>query len=102
MLSAEFLPPLFQILTGLSFALLLAVRFLAGAVLRHLWGKLVAFAVILVALGNFLMSQGTAGSLNRGADLIFFAGLSYFVAALLVVGGLMLAARSMAPSGSRV
>src|SRR5690606_12286218 len=57
--AAAFLPPTFQILTGLSFAALLVIRFVAGKALRPLWGKLVAFAVIFVALGNFLMSLGT-------------------------------------------
>jgi hypothetical protein len=92
--AAAFLPPTFQILTGLSFAAILAVRFLAGAALRPLWGKLIAFSLIFVTLGNFLMSQATAkSSLGGAAEFLTLAGGSYFVAVILVVVGLMVASR---------
>jgi hypothetical protein len=93
--AGAFLPPTFQILTGLSFAAILVIRFFAGAALKPLWGKLVAFAVLFIALGSFLMSLGTAkSSLNSAAEFLTLGGLSYFVAAILVVVGLVLAARS--------
>ncbi len=92
--AAAFLPPTFQILTGLSFAALLAIRFLAGRALVKLCGKLIAFSVIFVALGNFLMSQATAKeSLGAAAEFLTLAGVSFFVAAILVVVGLAVAAR---------
>ena len=94
--AAAFLPPTFQILTGLSFAALLAIRFAAGRALRPLWGKLIAFAVIFVALGNFLMSIGTAkSSLSGAAEFLTLAGASFFVAAILVVAGLIVASRQL-------
>ena len=93
--AAAFLPPTFQILTGLSFALLLVIRFLAGGALKPLWGKLVAFSVIFVALGSYLMSVATAkGSLSSAAEFLTLGGISYFVAAVLVAAGLVIAARS--------
>ena len=92
--AAALLPPTFQIFTGLSFAALLIIRFFAGGVLKPLWGKLVAFSVIFVALGNFLMSQATAKStLSGAAEFLTLAGVSFFVAAILVVVGLIVAAR---------
>jgi hypothetical protein len=92
--AAAFLPPTFQILTGLAFAALLVLRFLGGGALRPLWGKLVAFSVIFVALGSFLMSVATAKqSLGAAAEFLTYAGISYFLAAVLVVVGLVMAAR---------
>ena len=94
--AAALLPPTFQILTGLSFAALLVIRFVAGKALRPLWGKLVAFSVLFVALGNFLMSQATAkSSLSGAAEFLTLAGGSYFVAAILVVAGLIVASRQL-------
>ncbi len=95
--AAAMLPPIFQILTGLSFAAILAIRFLAGSMLRPLWGRLLAFSVLLVALGNLLMSLATAKStLSGGAEFFTLAGISFLAAALLVVAGLIIAARSNA------
>jgi hypothetical protein len=99
-MSPEVLPPLFQILTGLTFMLLLVVRFAAGGALKPTWGKVVAFAVVFVALGHVLMSQATARSLSAGAELFAFAGASYFVGAVLVVVGLFLAVRGGAAGRS--
>jgi hypothetical protein len=93
-MSSAVLPPLFQILTGLSFALILVVRFVAPAALKPLWGKLVAFSMIFVALGNLLLSNATDGTMSAGAELFAFAGASFFVAAILVAVGLFIAARS--------
>ncbi|HEV2514374.1 MAG TPA: hypothetical protein VGV07_03935 [Devosia sp.] len=88
------LPPTFQILTGLSFAALLLIRFFAGRALASLSGKLVASSVIFVALGNFLMSQATAkSSLGGAAEFLTLAGASFFVGAIVVVVGLTVAAR---------
>jgi len=92
--AAAFLPPTFQILTGLSFALLLVIRFAAGKALRPLWGKLIAFSVISVAFGSYLMSVATAkSSLSAAAEFLTLGGISYFVAAILVTAGLFVAAR---------
>ena len=93
--AAAMLPPTFEILTGLTFALLLVVRFLAPGALKPLWGKVIAFSLIFVALGNFLMSRGTAESTFSGAaEMLTFGGISYFVAAVLVTVGLFLCARA--------
>ena len=93
--AAAMLPPTFEILTGLTFALLLVVRFLAPGALKPLWGKVIAFSLIFVALGHFLMSRGTAESTFSGAaEMLTFGGISYFVAAVLVTVGLFLGARA--------
>lgn len=95
--AAALLPPAFQILTGLSFALILVIRFMAGKTLKHWWGRLIGFAVIFVALGCFLMSVGTARStLSGAAEMLTLAGLSYFLAAILATTGLVIAARRAA------
>jgi hypothetical protein len=100
--AADFLPPTFQILTGLNFAALLVIRFFAGAALRPLWGKVIAFALIFTALGNLLFSQGTAKStLNGAAEMLTLGGVSFFVSAILVVVGLVLAARAARPEVTR-
>jgi hypothetical protein len=92
--AAAMLPPTFQILTGLSFALLLVIRFLASPMLRPVWGKMLAFSVLFVALGSFLMSLATArDTLGGAAEFLTYAGIGYFVAALLVAVGFVLAAR---------
>ena len=93
--AAAMLPPTFQILTGLTFALLLVVRFLAPGALKPLWGKITAFSLVFVALGHFLMSRGTAEtSFSGAAEMLTFGGISYFVAAVLVTVGLVLNARA--------
>jgi len=95
------LPPTFQIITGLSFALLLIVRFFAAKALKPLWGKLIAFSVIFIALGSFLISQATAEETLAGAaEFLTFAGISYFVAAILVTVGLIIAARRADGTGT--
>lgn len=92
--AAAFLPPFFQILTGLSFALILLIRFAAGKSLRTWSGRLVAFSVLLVALGCFLLSVGTAkDSFTAAAEMLTLGGVSYFLAATLATTGLFLAAR---------
>ncbi len=94
-MAAAMLPPTFQILTGLCFALLLVVRFFAVKALRPLWGKVMAFSLIFLALGNFLFSQATAKSTFSGAAEMFtLGGISFFIAAVLVTVGLVIGARS--------
>lgn len=92
--AAALLPPSFQVLTGLSFAMILVIRFVAGKTLKYWWGRLIGFAVIFIALGCFFMSLGTAKSTFSGAaEMLTFAGLSYFLAAVLATTGLVMAAR---------
>ena len=100
--AAAFLPPTFQIITGLSFALLLVVRFFASKSLKPLWGKLIAFSVLFVALGSFLISQATAKStLAAAAEFLTYGGISFFVAAILVTTGLFIAARRADGTGTQ-
>ncbi len=87
------LSPLFQIFGGLSFALIIGVRFMAPAALKPLWGKVAAFALISVALGNLLLSFAARGTLSRNAELFALGGASFFVAAILIFVALLLAAR---------
>ena len=99
--AAAFLPPTFQIITGLSFALLLVVRFFAAKSLKPLWGKLIAFSVLFVALGSFLISQATAeDTLSGAAEFLTYGGISYLVAAILVTVGLFIAARRADGTGT--
>jgi hypothetical protein len=94
-MSDAVLPPLFQILTGLSFLAIIAVRFLAGRSLKPVSGRVVAFSLLFLALGNFLLSLATAkSSIFAAAELFTFAGGSFAVAAMLVVAGLFLMARN--------
>jgi hypothetical protein len=47
-----------------------------------------------VALGNYLMSVGTAKStFTAAAEMLTLGGVSFFVAAVLVTVGLVIAAR---------
>lgn len=94
---AAFLPPTFQILTGLTFAALLLIRFMATPMLRPLWGKLFAFAVLVMALGFFLMSVGTAKtSFSGAAESLTLAGASFFLAVVLVAVAFIIGSRSLA------
>ena len=93
-MSSEMLPPLFQIFTGLSFFTLLIIGTLGRPALKPLWGRIAAFSLIFVALGNFLMSQATRRSLSAGVELFAAAGASFVVAAVLVATGLFMAARN--------
>ena len=92
-MSDAILSPLFQIFGGLSFAVILAVRFMAPAALKPLWGKVAAFALIFIALGNLLLSFAARGSLSSNAELFALGGASFFVAAILIFVALLLAAR---------
>lgn len=92
-MSDAILSPLFQIFGGLSFAVILAVRFMAPAALKPLWGKVAAFALIFIALGNLLLSFAARGTLSRNAELFALGGASFFVAAILIFVALLLAAR---------
>lgn len=87
------LSPLFQILGGLSFATLLALRFMAPGALTPLWGKVAAFAIIFIALGNLLLSFAARGTLSRNAELFALGGASFFVAAILIFAALLMVAR---------
>jgi hypothetical protein len=94
--AAAFLPPTFQILTGLTFAALLLIRFLAAPMLRPLWGKLFAFSVMFAALGFFLLSVGTAKSdLNGAAEMLTLGGISFFVVVVLTVIAFVVGARGL-------
>ncbi len=90
----EFLPPLFQIATGLSFALILLVGTMARKSIQTLAGRASAFALIAIALGFFLLSQATAGSMNGGAELFIAAGAAFLVAAALLAASHIIRARS--------
>jgi hypothetical protein len=92
-MSDAILSPLFQIFGGLSFAVILAVRFMAPAALKPLWGKVAGFALIFIALGNLLLSFAARGTLSRNAELFALGGASFFVAAILIFVALLLAAR---------
>ena len=99
--AAAFLPPTFQILTGLSFALILVIRFAGGKSLRTWSGRLVAFSVLFVALGCFLMSVGTAEeTFTSAAEMLTLGGVSYFLAAVLATVGLVIAARRADGTGA--
>jgi hypothetical protein len=90
----EFLPPLFQIATGLSFALVLVLGTLGRKAISDWSGRITGFGIVAVALGFFLLSQATEGSISAGAELFIAAGAAFFLAAVLVTAGLFIRARS--------
>ena len=65
MMSGAVLPPLFQILTGLSFLAILVLRFAAPRALKPVWCRVVGFSLMFVSLGHFLLSHAAAKSLVR-------------------------------------
>jgi hypothetical protein len=90
----DMLPPIFQILTGLTFFGILIIGVFARAALKPLWGRLAAFSVVAGALGFFCLSQATgATSLGAGAEMFLAAGASFFAGALLVVAALFMRSR---------
>ena len=91
----DMLPPLFQIATGLSFALVLVIGLMARKAIANLAGRLTAFAVVAVAAGFFFLSEATgATSIGAGGDMFIAAGVAFFLAAVLVTVGLFIRARS--------
>lgn len=91
----DMLPPLFQIATGLSFGLILVIGLLARKAISTFAGRPQAFGVLAVALGFFLLSRATgATSIGAGGELFLAAGAAFFLAAVLVTGGLLIPARS--------
>jgi hypothetical protein len=91
----DMLPPLFQIATGLGFALMLVIGLLARKAISSLAGRLQAFGVLGIALGLFLLSRATgATSIGAGAEMFIAAGAAFFLAAVLVTAGLLIRARS--------
>lgn len=91
----DMLPPIFQIATGLSFALMLVIGLLARKAILTLAGKLQAFGVLAIALGFFLLSRATgSASIGAGGEMFLAAGAAFFLAAVLVTAGLLIRARS--------
>jgi hypothetical protein len=90
----DMLPPIFQILTGLSFLGILLVGVFARAALKPLWGRLAAFSMVTAAFGFFCLSRATdATSIGAGGELFLAGGASFFVGVLLVVVALFLRSR---------
>jgi hypothetical protein len=90
----EFLPPLFDILTGLAFLLILLVGVFARRAFKPLHGRLMALSLVAFVIGFQLLGKATgATSIGAGGNLFAAAGAAFFVGALLVTVGLFLAAR---------
>ena len=86
----DMLPPLFQILTGLIFFIVLVVGTVGRPAIRSLSGRLTAFSLIALAVSAFALSRATAAtSLGAGAQMFMVAGGGVLVAGLLVAGGLL-------------
>jgi hypothetical protein len=91
----DYLPPIFDILTGLGFLLVLVVGVFARAALKPLYGRLIALSLAAFAFGFQMLSQATgATSIGAGGELFLIAGASFFLGALLVTAGLFLLARA--------
>lgn len=88
------LPPLFQILFGLSGVGLIIVRFTASAALKPLSGKLIGIAIVCQMLGLFLLSLATGSrSIGAGAELFAAAGAAIMLGVVLIVAGLISASK---------
>lgn len=88
------LPPLFQILMGLSGFALIFVRFAAAKAFKPLWGKLVGVAIVCQMFGLFVFSYATGSrSIGAGAELFATGGGAMVVAVVLMGAAMVLAAR---------
>lgn len=98
----DMLPPIFQILTGLSFASLFAIGVFARAGLKPVTGRLTAAAILLCALGFFLMSRATGStSIGAGGELFISAGAAIFLAVLMLAAAVFIKARSTEGAGAK-
>lgn len=92
-----YLAPLFNIATGLTFLLLLAVGTVGRKAIAGVNGKITAFSLLALAAGFLCLSRGTAEStLNAAAPMLIAGGSCFFVAGLLVAAALLLRARAEA------
>ena len=90
----EMLPAIFNIATGLGFAMVLAFGLLARKAIKDWAGRLIGFGVLAITLGFFFFAQAVDMTQGVGAYHTLGAGASFFLAAVLVTGGLFLRARS--------
>lgn len=98
----DMLPPIFQILTGLSFASLLVIGLFARTGLRPVTGRLTGVAILLCALGFFLLSRATGStSIGAGGELFVGAGVSFFVAVLALAVAVFIKARGAEGAGAK-
>jgi len=96
----ELLPPLFQILTGVGFFLVLVVGLGARKAIRNPAGRLTAFALLPLAAGAFCLSRATgASSIGAGGEMFIAAGGCMLVAGVLIALGLLVEARRPARPG---
>ena len=94
---AAYLAPLFNIATGLSFMLLLAVGTIGRKAILGLNGKISAFGILAVGAGFFCLSRGTAeATLNSAAPMLIAGGGCFFLAAMLAAAALLIRARAEA------
>ena len=97
----DMLPPIFQILTGLSFAALFVIGIVARPALKPITGRLTGGAILLSALGFFLLSRATgATSIGAGAELFIGAGASFFTAVVLLAASIFIKSRSVQGAGT--
>lgn len=93
----EMLPPLFQILMGLSGFALIAIRFKAASAFKPLWGRLAAAAILPLFFALFALSLATgARSIGAGAEMFAAAGAAMFLSVLLLGAALFASARGKA------
>ena len=93
----DYLPPLFQLGAGVGFLLFLVVNLMTRAALRDLPSKLFGGAMVLIAFGFVLVSQGVdESSLGAAAPMLISAGGVFLLASILIGVGLITAARKTA------
>ena len=89
----DMLPPIFQILTGLSFMSILVISLFARQGFKPLTGRLTGAAILLCAVGFLLLSRATGSStIGSGGTMFIAAGGAFFLAVLVLAATVFITA----------
>ena len=89
----DMLPPIFQILTGLSFMSILVISLFARRGFKPLTGRLTGAAILCCAVGFLLLSRATGStSIGAGAEMFMAAGAAFFLAVLVLAATVFITA----------
>jgi hypothetical protein len=98
----DFLTPVFQMMTGLSFLVFLGVMLKVRSKWRGAGGMMLKLAMLPLPLGFFLIAEaGKQYSLGNATPFLIAAGGSFFVT-LLLMGGAMILLTGNGPVGDPV
>jgi hypothetical protein len=88
------LPPIFEILTGAGFILVLVVGLFARQAIAHWGGRLVALGMLCVPVGMLLLSRATGStSIGAGSTLFVSAGAAFLAGSIAATVGLLIWSR---------